>query len=830
MPLHDICSFSQTCSLMHNMVADDTRLWLPLCEARWGAKTDLQAWLRLMTVPLGGPLTWDARQGINKSGSSNKMLKLRACGDLGVRDVHGLTTVSSYREGSTSSRGPSSSSTTVCSVPINSQDDLHADSQCPGYRKEGVSSLMSAAQVPSNRGLCSTEDTNANAPCSSTEDIHTNAPCSSIRRRLEDDSRHPTPSSCRSSPAFPLGFLMEADKSSCGMYDEVVTSSMHSAATGGQSPLCKTESLNKSDKQVDYYTSGLIAQKESSCCTEHVKGNVPDNAIGFTKLSMVDKGGSQPPMRALYRLLKSLESVAGVWRGVGAGPEGALYHIGWREDHLEAVQLVCSTPKLNPLPRASLFCLGPGHPHVVADLVGARDSHCVVKEYRRLGSTVGSGGSSAIRALPEVVEAAAAVAAGQGLSRWTKGACISSSAGFRRGGADLGNEVLLGSSPPDSFGFHLAHFMKSSVARPRSSSKRSQLKAMRASSSQAIPRIHVPIPERDGHHGHSLNVLPQTPTSHTLGSSLPTPASSIISETPWASTQKTRSASRSGSSPHPARVTTQTPPSLLAWPPAFTGLPLCTHTFMRVAQPKPSKQHPLAGLWKGLHGVHGAQVCTVHYDFQGSTAKIVATKVTGDTQIAAGMESWVVNAAPLEKPWPERELRLLAQRKRLVRIALQEAGHGNLSFEAEVEQEDSEDPLAFLQLGDTSEGDSRSDSPGLGEMNSVVGEGDFRGLEPVREAAGVEVMSIYHGRGRALRLGGQDCQWNEGRLWLYNNGNIAFLLLHTRPSLTGPAPLGRMVVDSEEDEAEDMNISIVEYMRLDGDIDVSSYPDNHRAR
>eukprot|EP00955_Chlamydomonas_euryale_P074170 361952-Chlamydomonas_euryale.AAC.5 len=57
------------------------------------------------------------------------------------------------------------------------------------------------------------------------------------------------------------------------------------------------------------------------------------------------------------------------------------------------------------------------------------------------------------------------------------------------------------------------------------------------------------------------------------------------------------------------------PPLLGAWPSAGvgaaagpSGVPIATHTMMRVSVPRSSRQHPLSGLWKGMHGRHGAQV------------------------------------------------------------------------------------------------------------------------------------------------------------------------------------------------------------------------------
>ena len=128
-----------------------------------------------------------------------------------------------------------------------------------------------------------------------------------------------------------------------------------------------------------------------------------------------------------------------------------------------------------------------------------------------------------------------------------------------------------------------------------------------------------------------------------------------------------------------------------------SGVPLLTHTLVRVRSPPQSRQHPLAGLWKGvrvqgrwgggagtalpgngapnclppcccwrhlfsvparlqslpqlypvqptlppphdpqgIYGVHGAEVISVQYVFAGNVARIVGTKITGDRDVPAG--------------------------------------------------------------------------------------------------------------------------------------------------------------------------------------------------
>lgn len=67
---------------------------------------------------------------------------------------------------------------------------------------------------------------------------------------------------------------------------------------------------------------------------------------------------------------------------------------------------------------------------------------------------------------------------------------------------------------------------------------------------------------------------------------------------------------------------------------AGSEAPPVIHHFRRVPGPlhaPASKSHPhqLAGLYKGLYGPHGCEMLAVAYDFSGSAAQIVATKLTG---------------------------------------------------------------------------------------------------------------------------------------------------------------------------------------------------------
>lgn len=51
------------------------------------------------------------------------------------------------------------------------------------------------------------------------------------------------------------------------------------------------------------------------------------------------------------------------------------------------------------------------------------------------------------------------------------------------------------------------------------------------------------------------------------------------------------------------------------------------HHLRRVHQPVPTAKHPLAGLWAMESGGGSMEILRVVYDFSGSSARIVATKV-----------------------------------------------------------------------------------------------------------------------------------------------------------------------------------------------------------
>ncbi len=119
----------------------------------------------------------------------------------------------------------------------------------------------------------------------------------------------------------------------------------------------------------------------------------------------------------------------GLWKELGSGPRGSIFHFAWRSDCVEAVQLVPSKVPLLGVTHKSFCKLGPCYASHTAAVTG--DDHCVVTEQR---VTPLRGWATA--------EAAAAVAAG--------------GSGGKHGG-------MLGSSPPNSFGYELLKFMHGNV-------------------------------------------------------------------------------------------------------------------------------------------------------------------------------------------------------------------------------------------------------------------------------------------------------------------------------------------------------------------------------
>ncbi|CAL8466796.1 g6332 [Coccomyxa elongata] len=140
-----------------------------------------------------------------------------------------------------------------------------------------------------------------------------------------------------------------------------------------------------------------------------------------------------------------------------------------------------------------------------------------------------------------------------------------------------------------------------------------------------------------------------------------------------------------------------------------------------VHRPMPTARHPLQGLWKGDYGPNGVQVVQIMYDFTGSAARLVATKVTGDDHVPPGRRTWHALAAPLAEPWSREESDLI----------------------------DLKDMLASR-----SSLDSTPDS---------------------EEPPPCNVVAVFAGKGKVAGLNYIEPRWVDGRLWQYDNGGIGFL-------------------------------------------------------
>ncbi|KAK9810790.1 hypothetical protein WJX73_007942 [Symbiochloris irregularis] len=129
---------------------------------------------------------------------------------------------------------------------------------------------------------------------------------------------------------------------------------------------------------------------------------------------------------------------------------------------------------------------------------------------------------------------------------------------------------------------------------------------------------------------------------------------------------------------------------------------------------------------KGVYGAHGIQILAVEYTFAGPAAKICATKVAGPPMhIGPGEPSWTAAVAPLPKPWPVREAAAIAMRWNLAR-------------------------------GDDHLLSSQSD-PHLREESK-------------------QVVACFNGRGWVAGAAAASKQV-DGRLWLYDNGDLGFVWL-----------------------------------------------------
>ncbi|KAG2497386.1 hypothetical protein HYH03_004543 [Edaphochlamys debaryana] len=88
----------------------------------------------------------------------------------------------------------------------------------------------------------------------------------------------------------------------------------------------------------------------------------------------------------------------------------------------------------------------------------------------------------------------------------------------------------------------------------------------------------------------------------------------------------------------------------------------------RLKAAAPSRQRPLAGLWSGIYGPHGLEIISLAYEGSGGSggrgggARLVATKLTGDPNVPAGQPSFVAEAEPLPRPWPQEEVERVTSR------------------------------------------------------------------------------------------------------------------------------------------------------------------------
>ncbi|CAD7701582.1 unnamed protein product [Ostreobium quekettii] len=143
------------------------------------------------------------------------------------------------------------------------------------------------------------------------------------------------------------------------------------------------------------------------------------------------------------------------------------------------------------------------------------------------------------------------------------------------------------------------------------------------------------------------------------------------------------------------------------------------HHMVRLLVPSPTRHTSLAGIWKGSYGPHGVEVIKIEYDFSGSSAQIVATKLIGDPNVPAGEKTWRVHAKPMGgPPWP------------------------------------------------------LMDAPGLGVAFLLSVGPDPIEVHELRE---LTVVNCHGGHGRVAQAGFRNPEWIEGQLWEYSNGNIGFI-------------------------------------------------------
>lgn len=140
-----------------------------------------------------------------------------------------------------------------------------------------------------------------------------------------------------------------------------------------------------------------------------------------------------------------------------------------------------------------------------------------------------------------------------------------------------------------------------------------------------------------------------------------------------------------------------------------------------VHRPMPTARHSLQGLWKGDYGPNGIQVVQIVYDFTGSAARLVATKVTGDDHVPAGRRTWHALAAPVAEPW------------------------------------------------------SREENDLIDLKDMLVARSSLDSTQDLEELPSCNVVAVFAGKGKVAGLNYFEPRWVEGRLWQYDNGGIGFL-------------------------------------------------------